>query len=36
MIAGDIKSLEAEDLIKRYFFVGNIRDYIIPANKNPL
>ena len=31
MIAGESKSLDAEEMIKRYPFVGNMQEYIIPS-----
>ena len=33
MIAGDIKSLDAEEMIKRCPFVGNVQEYIIPSTE---
>ena len=36
MIAGDIQSVEAEDLIKRCPFVGNMQEYIIPSTQESL
>ena len=36
MIAGDIKSLDAEEMIKRCPFVGNMQEYIIPSTEKSL
>ncbi len=36
MIAGDIKSLDAQEMIKRCPFVINIQEYIIPSTLESL